>query len=118
MVHPLGPFWSGQNGRKGARLQPVHGNTCCNQHGQAQGGLPDEFARLRNGQRTGLVNELEGSAWHKQRIAAPLRSGLYYFHVKNERGEIVKKMVTVYGAPIAADEENPVVEYLAAIRGR
>lgn len=28
-----------------------------------------------------------GSAWHRQRIAAPSRSGLYYFHVKNERGE-------------------------------
>ncbi|MBI3865754.1 MAG: carboxypeptidase regulatory-like domain-containing protein [Planctomycetia bacterium] len=28
-----------------------------------------------------------GSAWHQQRITAPPRSGLYYFHVKNARGE-------------------------------
>lgn len=28
-----------------------------------------------------------GSVWHQQRIAAPARSGLYYFHVKNARGE-------------------------------
>jgi hypothetical protein len=28
-----------------------------------------------------------GSKWHQQRIAAPGRSGLYYFHVKNARGE-------------------------------
>jgi hypothetical protein len=28
-----------------------------------------------------------GSRWHHQRIAAPARSGLYYFHVKNSRGE-------------------------------
>ncbi|MFN0055097.1 MAG: N,N-dimethylformamidase beta subunit family domain-containing protein [Planctomycetales bacterium] len=28
-----------------------------------------------------------GSAWHRQRIVAPARSGLYYFHVKNADGE-------------------------------
>ena len=28
-----------------------------------------------------------GSKWHHQRIAAPSRSGLYYFHVRNARGE-------------------------------
>src|SRR5205085_589988 len=28
-----------------------------------------------------------GSRWHHQRVAAPRRSGLYYFHVKNSRGE-------------------------------
>ncbi len=28
-----------------------------------------------------------GSVWHQQRITAPDRSGLYYFHVKNARGE-------------------------------
>jgi hypothetical protein len=28
-----------------------------------------------------------GSAWHQQRIAAPPRSGLYYFHVKTARDE-------------------------------
>jgi hypothetical protein len=32
-------------------------------------------------------------------------------------GEIVKKMVKVYGAPIAAEQEPPLLEYLAAIRG-
>ena len=33
-------------------------------------------------------------------------------------GEIVKKMVKVYGAPIAADEEPPLVEYLVSIRSK
>lgn len=28
-----------------------------------------------------------GSKWHHQKIAAPARTGLYYFHVKNARGE-------------------------------
>jgi N,N-dimethylformamidase len=28
-----------------------------------------------------------GSQWHHQHVAAPGRSGLYYFHVKNVRGE-------------------------------
>jgi hypothetical protein len=28
-----------------------------------------------------------GSKWHHQRITAPARSGLYYFHVKNSRDE-------------------------------
>lgn len=28
-----------------------------------------------------------GSAWHQQRVTAPAESGLYYFHVRNERGE-------------------------------
>jgi hypothetical protein len=28
-----------------------------------------------------------GSAWHRQKQAAPQRSGLYYFHVKNAAGE-------------------------------
>lgn len=28
-----------------------------------------------------------GSAWHQQKQTAPERSGLYYFHVRNERGE-------------------------------
>lgn len=28
-----------------------------------------------------------GSRWHQQRIAAPSRSGLYYFHVSNAHGE-------------------------------
>jgi hypothetical protein len=28
-----------------------------------------------------------GSAWHQQKIVAPAESGLYYFHVKNARGE-------------------------------
>jgi hypothetical protein len=28
-----------------------------------------------------------GSRWHHQRVAAPRRSGLYYFHARNTRGE-------------------------------
>lgn len=28
-----------------------------------------------------------GSKWHQQRVAAPARSGLYYFHVRNASGE-------------------------------
>src|SRR5262245_23788407 len=28
-----------------------------------------------------------GSKWHHQRVAAPERTGLYYFHVRNARGE-------------------------------
>lgn len=28
-----------------------------------------------------------GAKWHHQRLAAPRRSGLYYFHVRNARGE-------------------------------
>ncbi|MCY2963953.1 MAG: carboxypeptidase regulatory-like domain-containing protein [Planctomycetota bacterium] len=28
-----------------------------------------------------------GSAWHRQKQQAPLGSGLYYYHVRNERGE-------------------------------
>ncbi len=33
-------------------------------------------------------------------------------------GEIVKKMVKVYGAPIVVEEEGPLVEYLVVIRGK
>jgi hypothetical protein len=33
-------------------------------------------------------------------------------------GEIVRKMVTAFGAPIAAEDEPALVEYLTAIRGK